>query len=43
MFKVHCVNCEWNGCRKQGPLKPCPKCGEVVVWTFTGNTKNRKV
>lgn len=36
---VHCVTCGWTGYRTYGPLKPCPKCGGVVVWTFTGKTK----
>ena len=39
MFKVHCVECEWIGYRKQGNLKSCPKCKGAVVWTFTGETK----
>lgn len=39
---VHCVSCGWEGKRTQAPLKPCPKCGSHVVWTFTGWTKPKK-
>lgn len=31
---VHCKRCSWVGKRKYGPLKNCPKCNGVVIWTF---------
>ena len=32
MKKVVCIKCGWKGYRKIELLKPCPKCGEIVVW-----------
>lgn len=26
--------CTWTGNRTHGALKPCPRCGGVVVWVF---------
>ena len=42
-FPVHCVSCGWTGHRTHGPLKSCPKCGGVVVWTFSGKTKPKRL
>jgi len=32
MDKVVCIKCNWKGYRKNGLLKPCPKCKGIVVW-----------
>jgi hypothetical protein len=34
LYPVHCVGCGWAGERSSGPMKPCPRCGGVVRWTY---------
>ncbi len=40
-YPVHCTSCDWKGHRSSGPLKPCPTCGKVVVWTFKSASGSR--